>query len=165
MEQTKPKAGLNKWVFLGVIVTIIAIAGFMFSDMFADVRTTLALMVMTGVVVYMWGRRKNRQMLSSNEIAMYIANQQVRDGQTLQLDPTANNTHVEESGIDRVLVCFIREMWTFTYSRPHHKIIESFPGLPIEIVNKRRHDSEYLVKLDDFGFKAAEERMRAETEM
>ena len=164
MEQTKPKAGLNKWVFLGVIVAIIAIAGFMFSDMFADIRTTLALMLMTGAIVYMWGRRKNKQMLSSSEVAHFIANSMVRDKDTLKLDPSANNVHVEETGIDRVMVCFIREIRTFTYSRTDHKILESFPGYKMHMVHEMRQDSVFMAKRDDMAIRLTEKQIELENE-
>ena len=165
MEQTKPKAGLNKWVFLGVIVAIIAIAGFMFSDMFADIRTTLALMALTGAIVYMWGRRTNRQILSSSEVAHFVANTMVRDKDTLQLDPSADNVHVEETGIDRVMVCFLREKRTFTYSRKDHKIIESFPGQPMHMVQERRQDSVFMAERDKMAIRVAEKQIEYDNEM
>ena len=164
MEQAKPNAGLSKWIVIGAIVVIIVIITFIFSDMFADARTTLALMLMTGAIVYMWGRRKNKQMLSSSEVAHFIANAMVRDKDTLKLDPSANNVHVEETGIDRVMVCFIREIRTFTYSRTDHKILESFPGYKMHMVHEMRQDSVFMAKRDDMAIRLTEKQIELENE-
>lgn len=165
MEQAKPNTGLSKWIVIGAIVVIIVIITFIFSDMFADARTTFALMLMTGAIVYMWGRQKNKHMLSSSEVAHFIANTMVRDKDTLQLDPSADNVHVEETSIDRVMVCFLREIRTFTYSRKDHKIIESFPGHPMHMVQERRQDSVFMTKRDEMAIRVAEKQIEYDNEM
>ena len=164
MEQAKPNAGLSKWIVIGAIVVIIVIITFIFSDMFADARTTLALMLMTGAIVYMWGRRKSRGVMSANEIAVHIANTHVRDGYTLRLNPSPNNIMVEESGIDRVMVGYIEEGYVFTYSRKAQKILESWMGHPMERIQERRHGSELSNKLEDYAIRIEEKRMELENE-
>lgn len=164
MEQAKPNAGLHKLIILGAIVVIIVIITFIFSDMFADARTTIALMLMTAAVMFIWNRRKSRTVLSANEIAVYIANTMVRDGYTLRLNPSPNNIIVEESGIDRVMVGFVDKKYVFTYSRKQHKILESWRGHPMERIQERRHDSLLISKIDDMAIRVEEKKMEYENE-
>lgn len=164
VEPTKQKAGMNKWIIIVAIVVILAILVFMFSDAFADARTTIALMLLTAATVYMYNRRKSHQVLSANEIARFIADTMVRDKTVLELDPSPDNVLVEESGIDRVTVQFTREMHTVTYSRTAHKIIESFPGQPMYMIHDRRQDSAFMAKRDDLAMKIEERRQALDDE-
>ena len=164
MEQAKPNAGLSKWIIFGAIVVIIVIFTFMFSDMFADARTTLALMLMTAAVMFMWNRRKSRTVLSANEIAVYIANTVVRDGYTLRLNPSPDNIIVEESGVGRVMVGFVDSKYVFTWSRAHNKIIESWRGHPMERIQERRHDNLLISKIEDMEIRIEEKKMESENE-